>query len=201
MKLYYSPGACSLSPHIIINETQLPATFIKVDLAQKKTESGDNYRSVTAKGQVPALVLDDDTLLTEGPVIVQYLAEQANNTDLLPEAGTLERYRVMELLNYLTSEVHKTFGILFAPDAGDEVKAFARERAKAKVQQISQDVLGDKPFLSGDDFRVCDAYCFTILNWTNFLDIELPDNLKAYQARVAARPAVQKTLQEEGLIK
>lgn len=200
MKLYYATGACSLSPHIVSNELNLPVEFIKTDTKTKKTENGEDYFSISPKGYVPALVLDDGTLLTEGPVIVQYLAEQAGNTELLPPAKTMERYRVMEMLNFITSELHKSFSPLFNDAAGDEVKTFARQKVKDRINLLDTQLLGDKQFLMGDKFTVCDAYCFTVLNWTKFVDIELPNNLKEYQKRVASRPAVQKSLKEEGLI-
>ena len=201
MKLYYLPGACSLSPHIVCNELETPTEFIKVDRKTKKTETGDDYLKISPKGYVPALVLDDGTLITEGPVIVQYLAEQANNTDILPASKTLERYRAMEILNFITSELHKSFSPLFSDEAGDETKALFRKKIIDRISLLNTELLGDKPFLLGDTFSVCDAYCFTVLNWAKFVDIELPDNLKAYQKRIASRPAVQKSLKEEGLIK
>ncbi len=201
MKLYYSPGACSLSPHIVSNELELPIELVKTDTKTKKTEHGEDYLKISPKGYVPALVLDDGTLLTEGPVLVQYLAELANNTDLLPAAKTKERYKAMEILNFITSELHKSFSPLFSAAANDAVKAYARDKVKDRINFLNEEILGDHPYLMGDHFSVCDAYCFTVLNWTKFVDIELPENLKAYQQRIGSRPAVQKALKEEGLLK
>jgi len=201
MKLYYAPGACSLSPHIISNELKLPVEFIKTDTKTKKTEHGEDFFAISPKGYVPALVLDDGTLLTEGPVIVQYLAEHANNTELLPAAKTMERYKAMEILNFITSEVHKGFSPLFNDAASDDVKTYARKKVKERIEFLSSNILADKPFLMGDHFTVCDAYAFTVLNWSKFVDVELPENLRAYQKRVASRPAVQQSLKEEGLLK
>ena len=200
MKLYYSPGACSLSPHIVSNELGLTLELVKADMKTKKTEHGEDYLSISPKGYVPALKLDDGTLLTEGPVLVQYLAESVNNNELLPAAKTPERYRAMEILNFITSELHKSFSPLFSDAANDDVKAFARDKAKQRIQFLDTEILGDKPYLLGNNFSVCDAYCFTVLNWGNYVDIELSDNLKAYQKRIASRPSVQKALKEEGLI-
>lgn len=200
MKLYYAPGACSLSPHIVSNELNLPVEFIKIDTKTKKTESGEDYWSINPKGYVPALQLDDGNVLTEGPAIVQYLAESANNTELLPPAKSLERYRALEVLNFITSELHKSFSPLFS-DASDEVKAYAKQKVINRIQMVSEVLLGEKPFLLGEQFTVCDAYCFTVLNWAKFHNIELPNNLKEYQKRIASRPAVQKSLKEEGLLK
>ena len=201
MKLYYSPGPCSLSPHIVANEAKLPIEFIKVDLATKKTETGDDYNKISSKNYVPTLALDDGSILTEGPIIVQFLADQAKSADLFPQTNSIDRYRVQEMLNYLTSEIHKSFGPLFAKDAGDEVKAYLRGKLKTKLQYLGDELLGAKQFLLGDHFTIADAYAFTLLNWAPHLDIELSPTLKAYQQRVAARPAVQQSLREEGLIK
>ena len=149
---------------------------------------------------MPALVLDDGSVLTEGPVLVQYLADLANNTELMPPANTKERYQALEVLNFITSELHKSFSPLFSPKANDEVKAFSRDKVKDRINLLQTEILGDKPYLLGDKFTVCDAYCFTVLNWTNFVDIELPDALKAYQQRIASRPTVQEAMKAEGLL-
>ena len=201
MKLYYAPGACSLSPHIISNELNLPVEFIKADMKTKQTENGEDYFTISPKGYVPALVLDDGTLMTEGPAIVQYLAESVEDTELLPAAKTKARYEAISILNFITSELHKSFSPLFNDKASDEVKAFFREKVKDRINMLAKEILGDKEYLLGDHFTVCDAYAFTVLNWTNFVDIELPESLKAYQKRIAGRPAVQKSMREEGLIK
>ncbi len=200
MKLYYAPGACSLSPHIVSYELQLPLELVKVDTKNKTTEHGEDYLNISPKGYVPALVLDDGSLLTEGPVLVQYLSDLANDTELMPAAKTKERYQALEVLNCITSELHKSFTPLFSPKANNEVKAFARDKVNDRITLLQTQILGDKPYLLGDKFSVCDAYCFTVLNWTNFVDIELPEPLKAYQQRIASRPAVQEAMKAEGLI-
>jgi glutathione S-transferase len=200
MKLYYSPGACSLSPHIVLNEAGLPYTAEKVDLKSKKTESGADFITVNSKGAVPALVLDGGGVLTEGAAIVQYLADQKPESGLAPRAGTLERYRLMEILNYIATEVHKSFGPLFNPMASAELKAGAIANLEGKFNWLSG-FLGDKKFLMGDGFTVADAYLFTVLSWTGHVKMDLSrwPSLAAYVARVAARPKVQATLKAEGL--
>lgn len=196
MKLFYTPGVCSLASHIVSHEVGLPLELVKVDLKTKLTENGDDYRLISPKGYVPALQLDDGELLTEGAVIVQFLADAAANTEVLPQGRA--RYRVQELLNFLASELHKSFSPLFQPDATDEVKAFARKRVLSRLQML-EELLGDKTFLLGDGFSVADAYAFTVLNWTKVVGIDLADGLKAYRKRVLERPAVQKALAAEGL--
>lgn len=200
MKLYYSPGACSLSPHIVLNEIGLPYTAEKVDLRSKKTETGADYTAVTSKGAVPALVLDGGGVLTEGAAIVQYLADLKPESGLAPRPGTLERYRLMEILNYVATEVHKSFGPLFNPKASADWKAGAIANIEAKFNWLSG-FLGDKKFLLGDGFTVADAYLFTVLRWTGHVNIDLAKwpTLVAYSARVAARPKVQAALKAEGL--
>jgi glutathione S-transferase len=202
MKLYYSPGACSLSPHIVLNEAGVPYTAEKVDLKTKKTETGADYTAVNSKGAVPALVLDDGHVLTEGSAIVQYIADQKPESGLAPRAGTFERYRLMELLNYIASEVHKNFSPLFNPKASADWRAGAVAALEAKFTWLSG-FLGEKNFLLGDTFSVADAYLFTVLNWTGKLGIDLAKwpKLAAYVARVAARPKVQAALKAEGLVK
>jgi glutathione S-transferase len=201
MKLFYSPGACSLSPHIVLLEAGLPFTEEKVDLKTKKTASGADYLAVASKGAVPALVLDDGTVLTEGSAIVQYLADQVPETGLAPRAGTLERYRLMEMLNYIGAEVHKGFGVLFNPKASADWKASAIAALGAKFDWLSVH-LGKKPYLLGEHFTVADAYLFTVLRWTGPTGIDLGKwpVLGAFQARVAERPKVQAALKDEGLL-
>jgi glutathione S-transferase len=202
MKLYYSPGACSLSPHIVLLEAGLPYTLVKTDLKAKKTADGADYLTINSKGAVPALELDDGRVLTEGPAVVQYLADQKPESGLAPRAGTFERYQLMEVLNYLTSEVHKTFAPLFNPESSAEIKA-ASVTALGKKFDWLTGYLGKKNFLLGNTFTVADAYFFTLLNWTGYVKIDLGKwpALGAYQARVAARPKVQAALKEEGLLK
>jgi glutathione S-transferase len=202
MKLYYSPGACSLSPHIVLLETGLPFTTEKTDLKTKKTEKGVDFLTVNSKGAVPTLVLDDGSVLTEGPAIVQYIADQKPDSGLAPRAGTLERYRLMEILNYLSSEVHKSFGPLFNPAATPDAKTAAQDALGKKFDWLSGQ-LGAKKFLLGDNFTVADAYLFTMLGWTRHVGVELGKwpVLAAYEGRVGHRPKVQEALKAEGLIK
>jgi glutathione S-transferase len=201
MKLYYSPGACSLSPHIALLEAGLDFTAEKVDLKTKKTETGADFTTVNSKGAVPALVMDDGKLLTEGAVIVQYIADQKPQTGLAPASGTLERYRLMELLNYIASEVHKGYSPLFNPAITPEAKAAAIAGLDKKFTFLAAQ-LGDKPYLLGDTFTVADAYLFTVLSWSSHVGVDLAKwhALSAYLARVGHRPKVQEALKAEGLI-
>jgi glutathione S-transferase len=202
MKLYYFSGACSLSPHIVLLEAGLPFTMEKVDSKNKKTAGGIDYFTINSKGAVPALQLDDGRMLTEGPAIVQYLADQKPDSGLAPRAGTFERYQLMEILNYITSEVHKSFAPLFNPEASAEWKTAAKTALAKKFDWLST-FLGSKTFLMGNTFTVADAYLFTILSWTGHVGIDLGQwpVLAAYHARVAQRPKVQQALKEEGLLK
>ncbi|HEY4969308.1 MAG TPA: glutathione transferase GstA [Steroidobacteraceae bacterium] len=202
MKLYYSPGACSLSPHIVLLEAALPCTLEKVDLATKKTAAGVDYLTINSKGAVPALQLDDGKVLTEGPAIVQYLADKKPDSGLAPRAGTFERYQLMEMLNYITSEVHKSFGPLFNKEASGEWKAAAKTAVGKKFDWLSGFLQG-KSFLLGLAFTVADAYLFTILNWPAHVGIDLSKwpVLADYRSRIAQRPKVQQAMKEEGLLK
>jgi glutathione S-transferase len=202
MKLFYFPGACALSPHIVLNELGLPYTLEKIDFATKKTAAGLDYLTINSKGAVPALQLDDGRLLTEGPAIVQYLADQKPDSGLAPRAGTFERYQLMEILNYITSEVHKGFSPLFNPKISADWKASAIANLEKKFDWLTA-FLKDKNFLMGNTFTVADAYLFTVLSWTGHLKIDLSrwPVLTAYQARIAQRPKVQQALREEGLLK
>jgi glutathione S-transferase len=204
MKLYYSPGACSLSPHIALLEAGLPYDLVKVDLRAKKLENGDDYLQVNPKGQVPALGLDNGEILTEGVVIIQMIADQARDKDknLAPARDTAERYKLQEWLNFITTELHKNFSPLFQPAIPDEVKTFFRDRLTAKFKYIDSQ-LASRDFLMGKDFTVADGYLFVMLAWAerfNFDFSGLP-NLTAYKARVAARPKVKEALTKEGLMK
>jgi glutathione S-transferase len=201
MKLYYSPGACSLSPHIALMEAGLPFTAEKVDLKTKKTASGVDYKTINSKGAVPALLLDDQQVLTEGAAIVQYIADQKPESGLAPRAGSFERYRLIELLNYLAAEVHKAFGPLFNPQASSEVKTAAMANLGTRFDWLSN-YLGAKTYLLGDTFTVADGYLFAMLSWCSKLGVDLAKwpALVAYHARVAQRPKVQATLQAEGLL-
>jgi len=202
MKLYYSPGACSLSPHIVASEAGIPIELEKVDLASHKTESGQDFNAINPKGYVPALRLDDGSILTEGPAIVQYLADQKPSSGLAPAAGTIERYRVQEWLTFIGTELHKTFGTLFNKASGDEAKQLAKTNIAKRLTYLN-DQFANRQFLTGSNFTVADAYAFTIVNWTNFVGIDLKPypNVAAYMARIGARPKVQETLKAEGLLK
>lgn len=200
MKLFYKAGACSLSPHIVLREAGLDFTAEKVDLAQKKTESGADYLAINPKGQVPALVLDDGSLLTEGVAIVQYLADRVPDRNLIPAAGTLSRYHAIEWLNYVATEIHKGFSPLFNPKTPDEYKVIAREKLASQFSYLDT-VLEKQHYLLGQRFSVADAYLFTVLRWAQALQFDLKKyaHLTAYFDRVAARPAVEATLSAEGL--
>ncbi|MHB8225128.1 glutathione transferase GstA [Acidithiobacillus sp.] len=202
MKLYYSPGACSLSPHIILNEAGFSFDKEKVDLASRKTETGADYTAVNPDGYVPALRLDDGQVLTEGPAIIQYLADRVPEKKLAPPMGTIERYRLMQWLNFISTELHKGFAPLFNPQAPEEWKAVATAQLARRLSSVSQQLEG-KDWLLGNDFTVADAYLFTVLGWGRYVGIELErwPVLKAYQDRVFMRPAVQSTLKAEGLLR
>jgi glutathione S-transferase len=202
MKLYYGKGACSLSPHIVLLEAGLPYSLEKVDLATKKTENGTDYLSINSKGSVPTLELEDGRRLTEGPAIVQFLADQKPDSGLAPRAGSFERYQLMEILNFITSEVHKNFSPLFNPQASAEAQAAARTAIGKKFDWLSG-FLGGKSHLMGNGFTVADAYLFTILGWTGHVGIDLKKwpVLADYHSRIAQRPKVQQALREEGLLK
>lgn len=201
MKLYYSPGACSLSPHIILLESGLGFDLEKVDLAAKKTERGADYWKVNPKGYVPALELDGGQVLTEGPAIVQYLADLVPQKKLAPTAGTLERYRLQEWLNFISTELHKGFSPLFNPKAPDDWKSVARELLGRRIGIVAKQLEG-RSYLMGESFTVVDAYLFTILRWARHVKLDLSPwpVLSGYQDRVAVRPAVHAALVAEGLI-
>lgn len=202
MKLYYSPGACSLSPHIVMRELGIPVELKKVNTKDKTIEGGGDYSKVNGRGYVPALELDNGQVLTEGPAIVQYLADQKPDAGLAPKNGSLERYRLQEWLNFLTSEIHKSFTPLFKPNTPEEYKRIAKENLAARFDWLDKQLTG-KDYLTGKTFTVADAYLFVLLNWTKFQSIDLSrwPNLAAFHARVSARPKVQEALQAEGLLK
>jgi glutathione S-transferase len=202
MKLYYSPGACSLSPHIVASEAGLAIDLEKVNLAEHKTESGQDYMAVNPKGYVPALRLEDGSVLTEGPAIVQYLADQKPASGLAPALGTIDRYRLQEWLNFIATELHKSFSPLFNKASSDDVKNTAKTSINKRLGYLN-DRLASRQYLMGGTFTVADAYAFTIVNWTNFVGIDLKPypNVGAYMGRIAARPKVQETLKAEGLVK
>lgn len=202
MKLYYATGACSLAPHIVSREVDLNVELIRVDTKSHLTAEGIDFYTINPKGSVPCLQLADGQLLTEGPIICQYLADQANNTQLMPASGTLARYRVMEWQNYITSELHKSFSPLFNPNAGAETKALFAEQLKNKYTWLSSK-LEQSAYLTGESFTAADAYLFVVTNWAKFVGLDLShlSALQAFMQRVAARPAVQAALKAEGLIK
>ena len=202
MKLYYSPGACSLSPHITLCESGLPFELVKVDLKAKTTENGDDYTKINPKGSVPALGLDDGSVLTEGPAIVQMIADKAGDGKLAPANGSVERYRLQEWLNFISTDLHKSFGPLFAPTLSDETKQFFKDRI-AKYFGYVDKQLASKDYLMGKEFSVADGYLFVMLAWAGRMKIDISafPNLVAYQARVAARPAVVSAMTSEGLMK
>jgi glutathione S-transferase len=201
MKLYFSPGACSLSPHIALREAGLPFELEQVDVRAKKTKSGGDYLKVNPKGQVPAFVLDDGDVLTEGPAIIQYIADQKLEAGLAPAVGTRERYHFLEWLNFLTSEVHKSFSPLFKPTTPDDYKPVAKAALGERFKYIDGH-LASRPFLLGERFSVADGYAFTLLRWAPRVEIDLSGltNVQAYQARIAARPKVHEALKVEELI-
>jgi glutathione S-transferase len=202
MKLYYYPGACSLAPHIVAREAGIDLTLEKVDLANRTTETGANFAAINPKGYVPALGLKDGSVLTEASAIIQYLADSQSTIGLAPAHGTMERYRLLEWLGFISTEIHKGFGPLWNPATPDAVKAATKERLATRFALLDE-ALGSQPFLMGDKFTIADAYLFTVVNWTNFHGIDLSPfpNLQAFQARIAARPAVQQALEAEGLVK
>jgi glutathione S-transferase len=202
MKLYYSPGACSLSPHIALLEAGMPYDLVKVDLKAKKLENGDDYLKVNPKGQVPALDTGNGEVMTEGPVIVQMIADKAVAKNLAPANGSSERYKLQEWLNFITAELHKNFGPMFSPVLSDDAKAFFKDRVMAKFKYVDGALAGHD-YLMGKQFTVADGYLFTMLNWADRMkfDLNAMPNLLAYKARVAARPKVQEALTKEGLMK
>ncbi len=202
MKLYYSPGACSLSPHIALLEAGLPYDLVKVDLKAKKLENGDDYLAINPKGQVPALGLDSGALVTEGPVIVQYIADQAAAKNLAPAHGSDARRQLQEYLGFINGELHKNFSPLFQPVFDDEVKGFFKTRLMGKFKYLDGQLAG-KDYLLGKDFSVADGYLFVMLKWADRMSIDLSEfkNLMTYKDRVAARPQVQAALEKEGLMK
>jgi len=201
MKLYFSPGACSLSPHIVLREAGLPFTLEKVDLQKKVTAGGADFRAINPKGYVPALDNGEGVVLTEGPAIVQYLADKVPARGLAPAAGTMARYQMMEWLNFISTEVHKNYSPLFNPGASDDMKSAARDNLNKRYAYLDG-ILGQHDYLLGDKFSVADVYLFVVTNWARPVKLDLAPypNLQAFHARVGARPAVQEALRAEGLI-
>ena len=202
MKLYYSPGACSLSPHIALLEAGLPYDLVKVDVRAKKLENGDDFLKVNPKGQVPALELDSGEIVTEGPVIIQMIADKMPGKNLAPARDSAERYKLLEWLNYVGTELHKNFGPMFSPVLADDAKAFFKDRVMGKFKYL-ETALAGHDYVMGKQFTVADAYLFTMLSWADRMKFDLSGmpNLTAYKARVGARPKVQEALVKEGLMK
>jgi glutathione S-transferase len=202
MKLYYAPGACSLSPHIVASELGLGVELEKVDLKAHVTAKGADFFAINPKGYVPALEMENGEVLTEGPAIVQYLADRKPASGLAPANGTNERYHLQEMLGYINSEIHKTYSPLFSdkttPEMREEKIAYLGKRYAVIEKQLA-----GRDYLFGDRFSVADAYLFTVTNWAHHLKVDLAPfpNLAAFQKRVAARPAVQAAMKAEGLIK
>ena len=199
MKLYYKAGACSLASHIALSEAGVPFETESVDLATKVTATGADFTKVNPKGYVPALLLDDGTVLTEGVAIMQYVADLRPATGIAPANGTMERYRLQEWLHYIGSEVHKSFGPLFGPFP-EEAKTALKERIRKRLGELDKHLAGRQWLL--DRFSVADGYAFTVVSWSKYVDISLDPypNVKAYLGRVAARPKVQDALKAEGLL-
>lgn len=201
LKLFLKPGACSLSPHIALEEAGLPYETESVDLARKVTASGGNFFEINPKGYVPALRLETGELLTEGPAIVQYIADQVPERQLAPAHGTIGRYRLQSWLNYIGTELHKSCSPFFNPMAKDDWKAAARANLERRLRHVDDHLGAGSAYLLGDHFSVADGYLFTVLSWMKPIGFDLSPypNLQAFQARVAARPAVQAALKAEGL--
>jgi glutathione S-transferase len=202
MKLYYSPGACSMAPHIVAREAGYKLDLERVDIPNKKTADGRDYWKINPKGYVPALELDDGEVLTEVGVICQYLGDEKPELNLVHRFGSMERYREMEALNFVSAEIHKQIGALFNPKMTPEMKQVQLGVIERRLNDLEK-LLQGKQFLAGDGFTVADAYLFTVVNWTNIHKIDLAKwpNIKAFMARIGARPKVKETMQAEGLIK
>lgn len=199
MKLYYSPGACSLSPHIVLREAGLPHELVRVDLKTKKLADGGDYWKINPAGSVPTLQLDNGETLTEGPAIVQYLGDLAPETGLVPKAGTMERYRLIEALNFVSTELHKSYSPLFRPNTPDDYKPVARENLIGRYGVVDKKLAG-KNYLLGDQFTVADAYLFVVTRWSFPLKLDLSQyaNVQAFMARVGERPKVKEAIAAEG---
>ena len=201
MKLYFSPGACSLAPHIVLREAGLPVTLVKVDLATHRTADGADFHATAPKGQVPLLELPDGTHLSEGPVIAQYVADTAGTRTLMPAAGSAGRYRVMEWQNFITSELHKGFAPLFDAEVNAEAKQRLSTVLMKKLRWVDAQLAGRR-FLTGDDFTAADAYLFVVTGWAPHVGLDLSGlaQLQRFRAAVAERPAVREAMRAEGLV-
>ncbi|RST48956.1 glutathione transferase GstA [Variovorax sp. MHTC-1] len=202
MKLYYSPGACSLSPHIALREAGLAFEPVLASTKSHKLQDGTDYYGINPLGYVPMLELDDGTRLREGPAIVQYIADLAPTKNLAPANGTLSRYRLQEWLTFIGTEMHKTYSPMFNPNMPEEAKAIFRTKLQSRYEWLNGELEG-KEYLMGDHFTVADGYLFTVTNWTKptGVDISPYANVQAWHARVGARPAVQEAMKTEGLLK
>jgi glutathione S-transferase len=202
MKLYYSPGACSLASHITLYETGLPFEIDMLIKTTKMTAGGEDFMQINPKGYVPTIRLDDGSILTEGAAVLQYIADQKPASDLAPKAGTMERYRLQEWLTFISSELHKSFSPMFNKDTTEEVKTNARNLLTKRFGYVETQ-LANKPYLMGDHFTVADAYLFVVANWSNHAGFDLGPfpRIKEYLARIAARPSVQAAMKAEGLLK
>jgi len=202
MKLYYSPGACSLSPHIAMHEAGLKFEHVLASTKTHQLADGTDYYTINPKGYVPLLEFDDGTRLTEGPAIVQWIADQVPEKKLAPPAGTMARYRLQEWLNFITAEIHKAAGVLFNPAMPEEAKAIYRSKINDRYAYVDKQLEG-KQFLMGDDFTVADCYLFVVSNWAKPLNVDLSPyrNVGAYLQRIASRPSVQAAMTHEGLLK
>jgi len=200
MKLYFSSGACSMASHIALREAGVAFDLVKVDLRTKKTANGEDFGQINAKGYVPALQFDSGEVLTEGPAVLQYIADLKPQSKLAPPAGTMERYRLQEWLGFINSEIHKSFSILFDPTPSEEVKTATRNRLSTRYAWIEQ-TLGSKPFLLGESFSVADAYLFTVSRWAKSyaIDISQWPAVQGLMDRIAARQSVKDTLAAEGI--
>lgn len=200
MRLYYAPGACSLAPHIVAREAGIDLNLVKVDLASKRTDSGEDYAAINPKGGVPALVSGSGSVLTEAAVLIQYLSDLAPDAALLPQHGTVERYRSLEWLNFIATELHKGFGPLWRNDTPGEMREIVKATLAIKFNHLEKH-LATRAFLMGDRFSAADAYAFTVLSWAAYMNIDLArwPNVAAYVQRVGARPKVREALVAEGL--
>jgi glutathione S-transferase len=201
MKLYYSPGACSLAPHIVAREAGINLDLVKVDLAKHALPDGSDYYAVNPRGYVPMLQFDDGAQMTESQILVQVLADRAPGSGLLPQAGSMQRYRVQEWLATIATELHKNFSWLWGRDTAEATKEAVKAKLAKRFAEIDG-VLAGRPYLAGAEFTIADAYGFTIINWANFLKVDLKayPNLMAWMGRIAARPKVQEALKAEGLL-
>ncbi|KFC73836.1 Glutathione S-transferase domain protein [Bosea sp. LC85] len=202
MKLYYAPGACSLSPHIALREAGLPFTLEKVDTKTRTTETGADFTTVNPRGYVPALQLDSGEVLTEGAAIVQYIADLKPEAELAPKAGTLARARLQEELNFIASELHKAFAPLFSTTLGDDARREAKEKVARRFGDVEQKLSDGRPYLLGETFSVADAYLFVVTNWANHTGVALDawPKLQAFMQRLTGRNTVRQAMQAEGLI-